>query len=137
MRTKLSATPPLRTALWLAGFVCLALAPLPARAGDQDTNLGERVRARMQAFVDRQDISGVVTVIGRKDAVLSLFNLFGRSGKVYVFLLLVAGALGAGALTKYVIHPYLQEEGKGRPDASVGAVTRPDAGRTDRVHFVA
>src|SRR5262249_38939376 len=34
-------------------------------------DLSGQVRARMQAFVDQQDIAGVVTVIGRRDAVLS------------------------------------------------------------------
>jgi hypothetical protein len=56
---------------------------------------------------------GIIAVGLVLQIILSLFNLFGRSGKVVVFLLLIAGALGTGALTRYVIHPYLQEESRG------------------------
>jgi hypothetical protein len=65
-------------------------------------------------------LGGVVAVGLLFQIVLSLFDLFGRVGKILVFLLLLGGALGGGALTKHVIQPYLQEESRGAP-------TRPSA----------
>ncbi len=53
----------------LGGLVLLALTAVPSR-GDESANLAQ-VRARMQEFVDQQVISGAVTVVGRKDGVLS------------------------------------------------------------------
>jgi CubicO group peptidase (beta-lactamase class C family) len=50
-----------------AGLVLLALVALPAQGDDSAT----AIRARMQAFVDRHDIAGAVTVVGRKDAIVS------------------------------------------------------------------
>jgi CubicO group peptidase (beta-lactamase class C family) len=56
----------------LAGLVVPFLAP-PLPGGEIDVGpLAAKVRARMQAFVDQGEIAGAVTVIGRKDAVLSL-----------------------------------------------------------------
>ena len=43
----------------------------------------------------------------------SLLNMFGAKGKAMVLLLLVASAVGVGALHTYVINPYLQDEQKG------------------------
>jgi CubicO group peptidase (beta-lactamase class C family) len=45
----------------------LLLSAAPVRADDSKL---PRIRAAMQAFVDQQDVSGVVTVVGRHDAVL-------------------------------------------------------------------
>jgi CubicO group peptidase (beta-lactamase class C family) len=62
---------PTRVTALLAGLLLPLLAP-PLGAGEIDVGqLGAAVRARMQAFVDQGDIAGAVTVIGRKDAVLS------------------------------------------------------------------
>ncbi len=58
----------------LFSFACLALLALlvPARGDQPDSGKLAEVRNRMQAFVDRQEIAGAVTVVGRKDGVLSL-----------------------------------------------------------------
>lgn len=45
--------------------------------------------------------------------VLSLFNMFGRRGKVVLALFMLAVAVGAVALNQQVIGPYLQREGLG------------------------
>src|SRR5260370_33757485 len=53
----------------------------PARA--DDAKLGD-IRARMQKFVDDKDLAGAVTVVGRKDAIVSyeaVGNLDAESGK--------------------------------------------------------
>jgi CubicO group peptidase (beta-lactamase class C family) len=54
-------------------FPLLVIAPLavPAVRGEEPARLAD-IRGRMQAFVDRGEIAGVVTVVGRRDAVLSL-----------------------------------------------------------------
>jgi CubicO group peptidase (beta-lactamase class C family) len=49
------------------GLVLLALLALPAHGDDR----AAPIRARMQAFVDQHDIAGAVTVVGRKDAIIS------------------------------------------------------------------
>ncbi len=73
MRTHPS--PRSRVALGVAVLGTLALlgaALWPHRAGAVDTDkLSAAVRARMQSFVDQGEIAGAVTVIGRKDVVLS------------------------------------------------------------------
>lgn len=48
----------------------LALLVQPAARGD-DVRFAD-IRNRLQSFVDRQDISGAVTVVGNKDGILSL-----------------------------------------------------------------
>src|SRR5262245_28162692 len=50
----------------------LAAALPPARGDDLDAAKLARIPGRMQAFVDDQDITGAVTVVGRKDGVVSL-----------------------------------------------------------------
>jgi CubicO group peptidase (beta-lactamase class C family) len=50
-------------------FLALLAFATPAVRGE---DLSSQVRARMQAFVDQQDVAGAVTVVGRKDAILSL-----------------------------------------------------------------
>jgi CubicO group peptidase (beta-lactamase class C family) len=54
----------------LATLALLAAVPVAGRAADADTGKFSPVRARMQAFVDQQEIAGAVTVVGRKDGVL-------------------------------------------------------------------
>src|SRR5439155_15419990 len=49
------------------GIAIALLAILPARGDDRST----AIRARMQAFVDSGEIAGAVTVVGRKDAIVS------------------------------------------------------------------
>src|SRR5262249_25508396 len=48
-------------------LLLLLVAP-PARA---DEGASSAIRARMQAFVDQGDLAGAVTVVGRRDAVVS------------------------------------------------------------------
>src|SRR5262245_27607813 len=55
-----------RVALLPFAFALVAL--VPAYGDDRGAT---PVRARMQAFVDQGEIAGAVTVVGRKDAVLS------------------------------------------------------------------
>jgi CubicO group peptidase (beta-lactamase class C family) len=54
----------------LLALAAAALA-LPGRADDKPNATSAAVRAKMQEFVDRHDIAGAVTVIGRRDGVLS------------------------------------------------------------------
>jgi CubicO group peptidase (beta-lactamase class C family) len=58
-----------RAALVLA---LLALAAAPARADKPDADKLARVREAMQGFVERGEIAGAVTVVGRKDGVVQL-----------------------------------------------------------------
>jgi CubicO group peptidase (beta-lactamase class C family) len=53
---------------WVGG---LLLTAAPARCADVDAEQLARIRGRMQAFGDQQEIAGAVTVVGRKDGVLS------------------------------------------------------------------
>lgn len=53
----------------LVPLFVLALGLAPVR-GDDTGKLGP-IRPAMQAFVDQQEVSGVVTVVGRKDGILS------------------------------------------------------------------
>jgi CubicO group peptidase (beta-lactamase class C family) len=57
--------------LLLGSLLLLALPAPPARSEDAPDKFAA-IRTRMQAFVDQQEIAGAVTVVGRKDAVLSL-----------------------------------------------------------------
>src|ERR1700751_6035294 len=55
----------------LLGVLCsLALIPRPALSSDFDPNKVGQIRARMQAFVDEQEIAGAVTVVGNKDRIV-------------------------------------------------------------------
>jgi hypothetical protein len=56
---------------------------------------------------------GVVAVGLFLQIVLSLFNLFGRAGKVALVLLLLGACLGAFVLKQEVIDPYLDQERAG------------------------
>src|SRR5262245_2062766 len=58
-----------RLALSLALPLAL-LALFPVRADDRGS-ASAAIRARMQPFVDQGEISGAVTVVGRKDAIIS------------------------------------------------------------------
>lgn len=49
----------------------LALSAASARGGDADAGKLARIRAAMQAFVDDKDLAGAVTVVGRKDGIIS------------------------------------------------------------------
>jgi hypothetical protein len=56
-------------------------------------------------------VTGGLVAMGLTVQVLgSLFNMFGKGGKVIVLLLLLAGALGLGGVYLQVIEPYLQSE---------------------------
>lgn len=54
---------------WLLLCLVLVLLQVPL-ASAEESRLGE-IRARMQAFVDQQDVAGVVTVVGRRSGILS------------------------------------------------------------------
>jgi CubicO group peptidase (beta-lactamase class C family) len=58
------------TAGCLVGGLTLLAAALPLRGGEFDADKLAAIRGRMQAFVDQGDVAGVVTVVGRKDAIL-------------------------------------------------------------------
>jgi hypothetical protein len=56
-------------------------------------------------------VTGGLVAMGLTVQILgSLFNMFGKGGKVIVLLLLLAGALGLGGVYLKVIEPYLQSE---------------------------
>ena len=55
----------------LLPLLVICFAPLPARAGDVDAGKLADIRTKMQAFVDEGELAGVVTVVGRKDGVIS------------------------------------------------------------------
>jgi CubicO group peptidase (beta-lactamase class C family) len=61
----------LRAAVGCVAFLGLVVPLLASPQTVGNDQLGAAVRARMQAFVDEGEIAGAVTVIGRKDAVLS------------------------------------------------------------------
>jgi CubicO group peptidase (beta-lactamase class C family) len=48
----------------------LACSAQPSRGEDVTADKLMKIRARMQEFVDKQDIAGAVTVVGRKDTIL-------------------------------------------------------------------
>lgn len=68
---KMYSTRALRGA-FLGGLALCVLALQPIRGDESASGLSARVRARMGACVDRQEIAGAVTVIGRKEGILSL-----------------------------------------------------------------
>ncbi|HEV3261016.1 MAG TPA: serine hydrolase domain-containing protein, partial [Gemmataceae bacterium] len=55
----------------LGGLALVVLVPLPVRGDDVDFSRLAKIHAQMQAFVDRHEIAGAVTVVGRKEGVLS------------------------------------------------------------------
>jgi CubicO group peptidase (beta-lactamase class C family) len=55
----------------VGGFLLLALVARPARGEDVDAGPLTKIRGRMQAFVDKGDLAGAVTVVGRQDGILS------------------------------------------------------------------
>lgn len=57
--------------VFFGGLALLALGRQPARGEEINAEKLARLRARMQAFVDEQEIAGAVTVIGRKEGILS------------------------------------------------------------------
>lgn len=62
---------------WISPLILLAtlfgiIARQPARADDLDAKKLGSIRQTMQAFVDSGDLSGAVTVVGRKSGVVSL-----------------------------------------------------------------
>jgi CubicO group peptidase (beta-lactamase class C family) len=57
--------------LLLGGVVLLTLVAQPARGSDIDSEKLGAIRARMQTFVDQHDIAGAVTVVGRKEGIVS------------------------------------------------------------------
>jgi CubicO group peptidase (beta-lactamase class C family) len=54
----------------LGGVTLLAATPRPLSGAEFDADKLAAIRGRMQVFVDQGDVAGVVTVVGRKDAVL-------------------------------------------------------------------
>jgi CubicO group peptidase (beta-lactamase class C family) len=61
------------TSSMVLGSVVLAtLVGLPSRGEDVSSEMLKKIPVRMQEFVDKQDIAGAVTVVGRKGGVLSL-----------------------------------------------------------------
>jgi CubicO group peptidase (beta-lactamase class C family) len=65
-------TRPLAAAGLIAGLALVPTTPRPVWADDPGSGKFGSVRSRMQAFVDQGEIAGAVTVVGRKDGVLSL-----------------------------------------------------------------
>jgi CubicO group peptidase (beta-lactamase class C family) len=57
---------------FLASFVWLSFGVRPSRGDDAGTERFAKIRSKMQEFVDKQDIAGAVTVVGRKNGILSL-----------------------------------------------------------------
>src|SRR5262249_22003411 len=59
--------------LWTAvgGLVLFTLAAVPVRGQQADAAKLADIRNRMQVYVDQQDIAGAVTVVGRKDGIVS------------------------------------------------------------------
>src|SRR5262245_36257684 len=57
------------------GVVVVFLATLPCLAFDQNTGPLAKIPPAMQAFVEKNDISGAVTVVGSKNGVLSLESI--------------------------------------------------------------
>ncbi len=72
----MSTTPFVRTSCILAGHVVLgglallALCSQPVRGDEVNADKLAKIRARMQDFVEKQDIAGAVTVVGRKGGVI-------------------------------------------------------------------
>src|SRR5262249_15947161 len=48
----------------------LVLTPPSGRSDETEADKLAKIRTRMQAFVDQQEIAGAVTILGRKDAIL-------------------------------------------------------------------
>ncbi|HEY1379051.1 MAG TPA: serine hydrolase domain-containing protein, partial [Gemmataceae bacterium] len=63
-------TPPL-TRFFAAVALAVPWLFVPARGDDAGEPLGQ-IRPRMQAFVDQGEIAGAVTVVGRRDGILSI-----------------------------------------------------------------
>jgi CubicO group peptidase (beta-lactamase class C family) len=66
----MQASPCLRVLRLVALFLAAAAAR-PAHGAEIDAGKLADIRAAMQAFVDRQEIAGAVTVVGRKDGVVA------------------------------------------------------------------
>jgi hypothetical protein len=62
-------------------------------------------------FASAIPVTGLLVAVGLGiHVVLGLFSLFGRGGKVVVFLLLVGAALGGGLAWQKVVVPYVAQE---------------------------
>jgi CubicO group peptidase (beta-lactamase class C family) len=55
----------------VGGILVLTLAARPARGDEANAGKLAAIRSRMQAFVDKGDIAGAVTVVGRRDGIVS------------------------------------------------------------------
>jgi CubicO group peptidase (beta-lactamase class C family) len=66
-----SAVPVLLATTLFAGTLLLSWPAPRSQAADKEAASLDQIRVRMQSFVDQQDIAGAVTVVGRKDAILS------------------------------------------------------------------
>jgi CubicO group peptidase (beta-lactamase class C family) len=56
----------------LSLLTLIALVPRPVHGGEIDQSKLSEIRGRMQAFMEQGELAGCVTVVGRKDAILSL-----------------------------------------------------------------
>ncbi len=91
----------------------LILAPLPLIAQIADISCWwlSRLDAQGAQFARTIEITGGIVAAGVfLQILLTLFNLFGKSGKLVVLALIIGGALGLGGLYQKVIDPYLQHE---------------------------
>src|SRR5262249_19820999 len=95
------------------GWMRLTLAPLPLLA--QIVDIGCWWLARVDPAYAQVIIltGGVVAGSLFLQIVLSLFNLFGRVGKLNLLLLIVAAGVGGFVLKEQVIDPYLMREKEG------------------------
>jgi hypothetical protein len=92
------------------GWLRFVLAPLPLLA--QLVDISFWWLARIDPIFAKGIIytGGVVATAFGLQIVLSLFNLFGRRGKMILVLVLLGGALAAAEIDMRVIEPYLSNE---------------------------
>jgi hypothetical protein len=109
------------------GFLRVLIAPLPLAA--QVVDISFWWLARMDApygpmFASAIPISGGIVAAGLGlQIVLGLFNLFGRSGKLVLVLLLVLAGVGGYEAKMKIIDPHLRQENGQHPEAP--GSTRP------------
>jgi hypothetical protein len=91
---------------WLRGL----LAPLPLVA--QVADISCWWLARLDPFFARAIVftGGIVALALFLQITLSLFHLFGRAGKVTLFVLLLGTGMGGYVVKEQVIDPYLARE---------------------------
>jgi hypothetical protein len=95
-------------------WVRYVLAPLPLVAQILEICLGWWGGRAYEPLALAVPTFGAVVALGVFAQIVgSLFNMFGRAGKAVVFVLLVGGAVGIGALKVFIMDPYLADERKG------------------------